>query len=256
VKRLPVHVAAESLSRRVVAEGVGTALLLAAVVGSGVMAERLSGGNVGLALLANALSTGGMLVALILTFGPISGAHLNPAVTVSAAALGGIPWSEVPGYVAAQVAGAFAGVALAHGMFGLPVYLASDHIRAGWPQILGEAVATFGLLSVIWGCSRRRPDAVAFAVAAYITAAYWFTSSTSFANPAVTLARAASNTFAGIRPADVPGFLLGQGIGALAATLLFRWLLPAASAVAPAVLLPHSGRRPDGTATEASRGAS
>jgi glycerol uptake facilitator-like aquaporin len=243
------------LAKRVVSEGTGTTLLLATVIGSGVMAERLSGGNVGLALLANAVATGGALVALILTFGPISGAHFNPAVTVSDAAMGGMPWTEVPVYVAAQLAGAFAGVALAHGMFGLPVFFASEHVRSGWAQVLGEAVATFGLLSVIWGCARHRPDAVAFAVAAYITAAYWFTSSTSFANPAVTLARAASNTFAGIRPADIPGFLVGQAVGALAATALFRWLLPAASQVAPAVVLPHPGRHADGSAVEASHGA-
>jgi glycerol uptake facilitator-like aquaporin len=243
------------LAKRVVAEGTGTAFLLATIIGSGVMAERLSGGNVAIALLANSIATGGALVALILAFGPVSGAHFNPAVTVSDAAMGGLPWAEVPVYVAAQLVGAFAGVALAHGMFGLPVFFASEHVRSGWPQVLGEAVATFGLLSVIWGCARGRPDAVAFAVAAYITAAYWFTSSTSFANPAVTLARGASNTFAGIRPADIPGFLVGQAMGALAASVLFRWLLPSASRVAPAVLLPHPGRPADGSAVEASHGA-
>jgi len=237
-----------------VSEGAGSALLLATVVGSGIMAERLSGGNVGIALLANGIATGGGLVALILTFGPISGAHLNPAVTVSDAAMGGLPWREVPVYLAAQLAGAFAGVALAHGMFGLPIFSASEHVRSGWGQVLAETVATFGLLSVIWGCARRRPEAVAFAVGAYITAAYWFTSSTSFANPAVTLARAASNTFAGIRPVDVPGFLAGQGVGALGATLLFRWLLPAASRVAPAVVLPHPGPQAEGSAVEAGHG--
>ena len=235
-----------SLAKRLVSEATGTAFLLAAVVGLGVMAERLSGGNTGLALLANAVATGGALIALILTFGPISGAHFNPAVTIADAAMGGRPWAEVPGYVGAQVAGAFAGVALAHGMFGLPVFSASEHVRSGWAQILGEAVATFGLLSVIWGCARHRPDAVAFAVAAYITAAYWFTSSTSFANPAVTLARAASNTFAGIRPSDIPGFLVGQSVGAFAATALFRWLLPAVSRVERPVVVSHPGRRADG----------
>jgi glycerol uptake facilitator-like aquaporin len=160
--------------------------------------------------------------------------------------MGGRPWGEVPGYVGAQSAGAFAGVALAHGMLGLPVFCASEHVRSGWAQILGEAVATFGLLSVIWGCARHRPDAVAFAVASYITAAYWFTSSTSFANPAVTLARAASNTFAGIRPSDIPGFLVGQSVGAFAATALFRWLLPAVSRVERPVVVSHPGRRADG----------
>jgi glycerol uptake facilitator-like aquaporin len=242
------------LSKRLTAEAVGTALLLATVIGSGIMGERLSGGNVAVALLANAIATGGSLVALILTFGPISGAHFNPAVTISDAALGGLGWAEVPGYIAAQIAGAFIGVALAHGMFGLPIFFASEHVRSGWAQIFSEAVATFGLLSVIWGCARSRPTAVALAVAAYITAAYWFTSSTSFANPAVTLARAASNTFAGIRPADIPGFLVGQAVGALTATAFFRWLLPSAARVAPAALLPHPGRREDGPSAEASHG--
>jgi glycerol uptake facilitator-like aquaporin len=229
------------LARRATAEACGTAMLLVAVVGSGIMAERLSGGNVALALLANALATGGALVALILAFGPVSGAHLNPAVTLADASQGGLPWSEVPGYVLAQCLGAFAGVALAHAMFELPPFTASQHVRAGAAQVLGEAVATFGLLSVIWGSARSRPGLVAFAVAAYITGAYWFTSSTSFANPAVTLARAATNTFAGIRPVDVPGFILGQAIGATAATVLFRWLAPRqVAAAAPDLLAPHS----------------
>ena len=215
-----------SLARRAVAEALGTAMLLAVVVGSGIMAERLAGGNVAVALLANTLATGAGLVALILTFGPISGAHFNPAVTLSDAFVGGIPWRSVPVYLAAQVTGAFAGVATAHAMFGLPLFTASTHIRAGAPQLWSEFVATFGLLSVIWGCSRTRSSLVPFAVAAYITAAYWFTASTSFANPAVTLARAATDTFAGIRPADAPGFALAQLTGAAAATLLFRWLVP------------------------------
>jgi glycerol uptake facilitator-like aquaporin len=206
-----------SLSRRLVAESLGTALLLAAVVGSGIMGDRLSGGNVGLALLANTVATGAALVALILTFGSISGAHFNPAVSLADASQGGVTWQDASAYVVVQVIGAFAGVALADAMFGEPVYAWSRHVRSGLPQILSEAVATFGLLSVIWGCARRRPDAVPFAVGAYITAAYWFTASTSFANPAVTLARAATDTFAGIRPADVPGFLVGQAIGAAAA---------------------------------------
>lgn len=214
------------LARRLVAEAVGSALLLATVVGSGIMGERLAGGNVAIALLANTLATGAALVALILTFGPISGAHFNPAVTVADASQGGLPWSDVPGYVGAQIAGAFAGVASAHVMFELPLFFASRHVRQGPAQMFSEFVATFGLLAVIWGCARRRSDAVPFAVAAYITAAYWFTASTSFANPAVTLARAASDTFAGVRPADVPGFIAAQILGAAAATGLFRWLVP------------------------------
>jgi len=218
----------KDLARRATAEVCGTAMLLVAVVGSGIMAERLSQGNLALALLANALATGGALLALILAFGPVSGAHFNPAVTLTDASLGGLAWREAPGYLLAQVLGAFLGVAVAHGMFELPPFTASTHVRAGGSQILGEAVATFGLLSVIWGSTRARPGMAALAVAAYITGAYWFTSSTSFANPAVTLARAATNTFAGIRPADVPGFLAGQAVGALAATALFRWLAPRA----------------------------
>jgi glycerol uptake facilitator-like aquaporin len=230
-----------TLARRLVAEGVGTALLLAAVVGSGIMGERLSGGNVAIALLANTIATGAGLVTLILTFGPISGAHFNPAVTIADAWQGGMPWKEVPGYVVAQVVGAFAGVAAAHAMFEAPVFAASTHARAGTSQAFSEFVATFGLLAVIWGCSRKRSSAVPFAVGAYITAAYWFTASTSFANPAVTLARAATNTFAGIRPADVPAFLVAQLLGAGVATLLFRWLVPTLPQQAPKVIVPHSG---------------
>jgi glycerol uptake facilitator-like aquaporin len=219
-------------------------MLLVAVVGSGIMAERLSGGNLALALLANALATGGALVALILAFGPISGAHLNPAVTIADATQGGLPWREVPVYVLAQCSGAFLGVALAHGMFSLPAFSASTHVRSGVAQVLSEAVATFGLLSVIWGISRSRPGAVAVAVAAYITGAYWFTASTAFANPAVTLARAATDTFAGIRPTDVPGFLVGQLAGATAATVLFRWLAPRqVAAAASDLLVPHASPR-------------
>src|SRR6267154_4795263 len=185
-----------TLIRRVTAELVGTAMLLAIVVGSGIRGERLAGGNVAIALLANTLATGAGLVALILALGPISGAHFNPAVTLADAALGGLRWRDVPGYVLAQVAGAFGGVAVAHGMFGEAVFTASRHARAGGAQFLSEFVATFGLLAVIWGVVRSRATAVPFAVGAYITAAYWFTSSTSFANPAITLARAASDTFA------------------------------------------------------------
>jgi len=226
------------LSRRLVAEGLGTALLLAAVVGSGIMGERLAGGNVAVALLANTLATGAALVALILTFGPISGAHFNPAVTLADASQGGLPWREVPAYLAAQVLGAFGGVAAAHAMFGEPLFFASRHARAGAAQAFSEFVATFGLLAVIWGCARSRSSVVPFAVAAYITAAYWFTASTSFANPAVTLARSASDTFAGIRPADVPLFVMAQLAGAAAATALFRWLVPALPTVASAVIVP------------------
>ena len=214
-------------ARKLVAEAVGTAFLLATVVGSGIMAERLAGGNVAIALLANTIATGAMLAALILTFGPISGAHLNPAVTLAVAWRGGMEWMEVPWYVTAQVSGAFLGVATAHAMFGLPVFQASMHARSGGPQVFSEFVATFGLLAVIWGCSASRAEAVPFAVATYITGAYWFTASTSFANPAVTLARAATNTFAGIRPDDVAGFIAAQIAGAFAATALFRWLSPA-----------------------------
>ena len=214
------------LGRRLAAEAVGTAFLLATVVGSGIMGERLAAGNAAVALLANTLATGAALVALILTFGPISGAHFNPAVTLADASQGGLSWRDVPGYVAVQIVGAFAGGAAANIMFELPLFFASRHVRHGPAQMFSEFVATFGLLAVIWGCARLRSAAVPFAVAAYITAAYWFTASTSFANPAVTLARAASDTFAGIRPADVPGFIVAQLIGAAAATMLFRWLVP------------------------------
>jgi glycerol uptake facilitator-like aquaporin len=212
--------------RRIAAEGIGTAFLLAAVVGSGIMGERLAGGNVAIALLANTLATGAMLVALILTFGPISGAHFNPAVTLADASQGGLAWREVPGYLAVQLAGAFAGVAAAHLMFGEAIFSASRHIRAGGAQVFSEFVATFGLLCVIWGCARLRSSAVPFAVGAYITGAYWFTASTSFANPAVTLARSASDTFAGIRPVDALGFIIAELAGAAVATVLFRWLAP------------------------------
>ncbi len=215
-----------SLPRRIVAEAVGTALLLATVIGSGIMAERLAAGNVALALLANTVATGAGLVALILTFGGISGAHFNPAVTVADASQGGLGWRDVAPYIAAQLIGAFAGVAIAHVMFDAPLFSASRHARSGLGQWAGEFTATFGLIAVIQGCSRTRASATPFAVAAYITAAYWFTSSTSFANPAVTLARAASDSFAGIRPADAPGFIVAQAMGALSATLLFRWLVP------------------------------
>jgi glycerol uptake facilitator-like aquaporin len=212
--------------RAYVAEFTGTAFLLAAVVGSGIMGEQLAGGNVAIALLANTLATGAALVALILTFGPISGAHFNPVVSLADASQGGLPWSRAAGYVVAQVSGAVLGVGAAHYMFRVPAYAWSQHARSGLPQAFSEGVATFGLLTVIWGCSRRRPSATPFAVGAYITAAYWFTSSTSFANPAVTIARAATNTFSGIRPVDVPAFLMAQAIGAATSTALCRWLVP------------------------------
>jgi glycerol uptake facilitator-like aquaporin len=214
------------LPRRLVAETIGTAMLLTAVVGSGIMGERLAAGNVAIALLANSIATGGALVAIILTFGHISGAHINPVVTLADAWQGGISWRDVPAYVLAQIAGAFAGVAVAHLMFGLPLFFTSKRVRSGGSQIFSEFVATFGLLALIWGCGRFRSSALPFAVAAYIVGAYWFTASTSFANPAVSLARSFSDTFAGIRPLDVPGFILAQIAGAGAATALFRWLNP------------------------------
>ncbi len=189
------------------------------------MGERLAGGNVAVALLANTLATGAALVALILTFIAVSGAHFNPAVTLSVAWEGNLPWREVPAYITAQIAGALTGVAVAHLMFGLSLFSPSQHVRAGSAQILGELVATFGLVMVIWGCARFRPSVIPFAVAAYITAAYWFTSSTSFANPAVTVGRSLTDTFAGIRPIDAPGFIVAQLFGAAAATALFRWLV-------------------------------
>lgn len=225
------------LPQRWVAEGVGTGLLLAAVVGSGVMAERLSGGNAGVALLANTLATAGALAALIVAFGPVSGAHFNPAVTVCFAWRGALPWRAVPGYLAAQFAGALLGVWLAHAMFELPVVQASARVRTGFGQWAGEFTATFALLSVVWSCARHRPHAAPWAVASVIAGAYWFTSSTSFANPAVTAARALSDTFAGIRPADAPAFVAAQALGAAAATALSAWLSaedrPAAAAAAP-----------------------
>lgn len=229
--------------RRIASEGIGTAFLLAAVVGSGIMGERLAGGNAGIALLANTLATGAMLVTLILTFGPISGAHFNPAVTLADASQGGLGWREVPGYLVAQLAGAFAGVAAAHLMFGEPVFSASRHARPGAELMFSEFVATFGLLCVIWGCARLRSSAVPFAVGAYISGAYWFTASTSFANPAVTLARSASDTFAGIRPADATGFIVAQLTGAAAATALFRWLVPSLPKDAEAVVVSHSSEQ-------------
>ena len=226
-------------SRRYVAELIGTAFLLAAIVGSGIMGERLAGDNVAIALLANTIATGAALVALISAFGPISGAHFNPAVTLADAWQRGVPWREVPGYILAQFAGALLGVAVAHLMFGASIFVVSLHARSGSAQVFSEFVATAGLLSVIWGCVRLRSSAVPFAVGAYITAAYWFTASTSFANPAVTVARSLTNTFAGIRPADAPAFIAAQLAGAFTATALFRWLLPSPQADAESILTPH-----------------
>jgi glycerol uptake facilitator-like aquaporin len=221
------------LSRRVAAEGLGTCFLVAAVLGSGIMAERLFPGSTGLALLANTIATGAALAALILTFGPISGAHFNPAVTLSAFFDRELPRAALPPYLIAQIVGGIAGVILANLMFDLPAISLSQHARQGFGQLLSEFVATFGLLAVILGCSRSRSsEFVAFAVAAYITAAYWFTASTSFANPAVTIARSLSDSFAGIAPADVSGFIGAQMLGAGAATLVFRWLAPGDRTVA------------------------
>ncbi len=211
------------LARRAAGEAVGTAFLLAAVVGSGIMAEALANANGAVALLANSIATGGALYALILVFGPVSGAHFNPVVTLADAWQGRLGWSDVPVYLAAQVGGALAGVAAADVMFEKPAFFLSTHVRTGPAQLLGEVVATFGLMTVVRGAGRATAPA---AVAAYITAAYWFTSSTSFANPAVTLARAFSDTFAGIRLDDVPAFVLAQLAGGAAAVSLFSWLAP------------------------------
>jgi glycerol uptake facilitator-like aquaporin len=232
-----------SLARRAAAEAVGTAMLLAGIIGSGIMAERLAGGNVALALLANSLATGGVLAAIILAFGPISGAHFNPAVTLADALRGGLRWRDVFAYVPAQFLGAIAGVGLANLMFGEPIFFASHHARHGPGLLLSEFIATFGLLAVIWGCSRYRSNLTAFAVAAYIVGAYWFTASTSFANPAVAVARSLSDTFAGIAPADVLGFIAAQVVGALVATALFAWLWPGNLADDAVVVPRQSGRR-------------
>jgi glycerol uptake facilitator-like aquaporin len=227
-----------TLPRRIVAEFLGTGFLVAAVVGSGIMGGRLAGGNVAIALLANAIATGAALAALILTFGPISGAHLNPAVTLADAIERGVSWTVAACYVPAQCAGAICGAVAAHLMFGLPAIAVSHHARSDSAQVFSEFVATFGLLCVIWGCSRQRSAVVPFAVAAYITAAYWFTSSTSFANPAVTIARSLTDTFAGIRPLDVPPFVAAQLVGAIAATVLSRWLVPSLDTTAKEILVP------------------
>jgi glycerol uptake facilitator-like aquaporin len=222
-------------ARACVAEFVGTAFLLLAVVGSGITAQRLCGGNVGLALLVNALATGGALIALIPAFGSVSGAHFNPVVTL-ASAVREKTWSRVVPYVVAQLLGALAGTALANVMFGLPAFTPSHHERSGNAMIASEFVATFGLLAVIWGCVRSRPGAAPYAVAAYIAGAYWFTPSTSFANPAVTIARSLTDTFSGIRPLDVPAFVAVQVLAGLAATMLFSWF---GKSAAENIVVPH-----------------
>jgi glycerol uptake facilitator-like aquaporin len=231
-----------SLARRASAEAVGTALLLAGIVGSGIMAQRLASGNGALALLANSLATGGVLVAIILAFGSISGAHFNPAITIADALEGGLAWRDASAYITAQFFGGIAGVGAANVMFGEPVFFVSHHARGGLPALFAEFVATFGLLLVVWGCSRYRSNLTAVAVASYIVGAYWFTASTSFANPAVAIARSLSDTFAGIAPADVPGFIVAEFAGALAATAFVAWLWPRAMRPA-AVVVPHDSLR-------------
>lgn len=222
----PMPTAPPSRARRAIAEGVGTAFLVAAVVGSGIMGERLSGGNAAIALLANSLATGAALVALIVAFGPVSGAHLNPVVTLAEAFRGALPWADAAGYWPAQVTGAVAGVAAAHLMFGETLFAASSRARAGPSQVFAEFVATAGLVLVIRGSSTARPYPLAVAVAAggYIAGAYWFTASTSFANPAVTIARTLTASFSGIRPADAPAFVAAQLAGGAAAAGLARFL--------------------------------
>jgi glycerol uptake facilitator-like aquaporin len=210
--------------RRAFAEMLGTAFLLIAVVGSGIMAERLSGGNQAVALLANSVATGGALIALITVFGPISGAHFNPAVTLFEALGGRFAWRETVAYIPAQIAGATAGVVVAHAMFGLALVQTSQHVRASGGELIGEVVATFGLLLTIWGTVRARAEAVPYTVAAYIVGAYWFTSSTSFANPAVTIARSLTDTFAGIAPASAPGFIVAQLVAIVLAVAAVRVL--------------------------------
>jgi len=213
------------LSRRLTAELLGTAFLLATVVGSGIMGERLAAGSVAIALLANAAATAAILYVLIEWFGPISGAHFNPLVSAAIAYRGELPWRHLSSYAAVQALGAILGVAVANLMFDLPPFSLSEHVRTGPSQWLAEFVAAFGLLGLIWTCSRTKPSAVASLVAAYIAAAYWFTSSTSFANPAVTLARSFTNTFSGIRLLDVPAFIAAQAAGAACAVGVFGWLM-------------------------------
>ena len=219
----PLH--AFSTSRRLVGEGLGTALLLAIVIGSGIMGERLAGGNLAVALLGNTVSTGAGLVVLITIFGPLSGAHFNPAVTLVFALRNEIGWKLAGGYVLAQIVGGVLGVWAAHAMFAEPIWQVSTKLRDGPAQALAELIATFGLIAAILGSIRFRPDATPMIVGLYITSAYWFTASTSFANPAVTIARSLSNSFAGIAPGSAPPFIAAQFAGAVAASLMFGWLL-------------------------------
>lgn len=217
--------ACPATARQLVAEGLGTGFLLATVVGSGIMAERLAGGNAALALLGNTIATGAILAVLILVFGPLSGAHFNPAVTLAFRLRGEIGRAAAAAYVAVQILGALVGTWTAHLMFAEPLFQVSTTVRSGFPQWAAEFVAAFGLVATILGCLKARPEAVPYAVGLFITAGYWFTASTSFANPAVTIARSLTDTFSGIRPLDAPGFIVAQLLGATAATLLFRWLL-------------------------------
>ncbi len=219
-----INIGDVSLPRRLTAEALGTAILLATVVGSGIMAEKLADGNIAIALLGNTIPTGAILVVLILVFGPLSGAHFNPAVSFAFAAKGELAWRDCAAFIAAQIIGAFAGVWAAHLMFDLSVLQVSTHMRNGGGQWFSEGIATFGLLLTIFGCVARTPSATPYAVGLYITAAYWFTVSTSFANPAVTLARGFSNTFAGIAPAGIAAFVIAQMAGMGVAVVLSRWL--------------------------------
>lgn len=218
-----------TLGRRLAAEALGTGFLLIAVVGSGILGERLAAGNAAIALLANALATGSALYALIVWFSPLSGAHFNPLVTLALAFRGDITRRATVAYVPVQIIGAVIGVGVANAMFDAPVFSWSSHVRSGPSQLLSEFVATFGLIGVVWVCSRMNPSSVAGVVATYVGAAFWFTA-TDFANPAVTIARALTDTFSGIRPADIPGFVIAEIFGAIAAILLFGWLLPGACA--------------------------
>jgi glycerol uptake facilitator-like aquaporin len=220
------------LPRRAAAEFLGTWLLVATVVGSGIMAENLAGGNTAIALLGNTLATGAILVVLITIFGPISGAHFNPAVSLVFLATGELPIASFLLYVLVQLAGAVAGTITAHVMFDLPIVQATEHVRSGASQFISEMVATFGLIATILACRRFRPDSVPVAVALYVVAGYWFTASTCFANPAVAIARSLTNTFSGIRPIDVPWFILAEMIGAMVAAVMLRWLLAARSSAA------------------------
>lgn len=232
----PVALSGSTVCRRLVAEGLGTALLIAIVVGSGIRAERLAAGDTALALLCNALATGAGLVALLVSLGPVSGAHFNPVVSLSNLVQGKLPAREALGYVLMQLTGALVGVMAAHAMFGLPLLSMSTQARTGLPMWWSEYLASFGLVGLAMATGRSRPALVPFVVAAYITAGYWFTASTSFANPALTIACALTNTFTGIRMTDVPGFILAQIIGAMNATMVFHWLcpVPARRAVLPA----------------------